>query len=110
VHRRARALAAEGRDVIELTIGEPDLPVPAALIETAVDAMRAGRTGYADARGEPKLREAVSARYARLTGRPVAPDQVLCFPGAQTALYAVMQGIVGPGDEVLVADPHYATY
>mgnify|MGYP006274772545 FL=1 len=110
VHLRARAMAEAGADVIELTIGEPDVPTPEALVETAAAAMRAGRTGYSNGRGEAGLCRALAARYTRTTGREIRADQVLCFPGTQTALYAVMTGLLDPGDEVLVGDPLYATY
>ncbi len=110
VHMRAAAMAERGRDVIDLTIGEPDVPTPTDLVDVAVEAMRAGRTGYASGRGEPGLRSALAARYAARLGRPVSPDRVLCFPGTQTALFAVMAGVAEAGCEVLVGDPMYATY
>jgi arginine:pyruvate transaminase len=103
-------MAAEGRDIIRLTIGEPDVPAPAALQEAATSAMRAGRTGYSDGRGEIGLRRALAERYAQRRGRPFTADQIMCFPGTQTALYAVMAAVAEAGDEVLVGDPMYATY
>jgi len=110
VHFRARALRAEGRDVIELTIGEPDVPTPTALAETAIRALQEGRTGYSNGRGEPGLLRALADRYSARRGRTIDSAQILCFPGTQTTLYAVLTGLVGPGDEVLVGDPMYATY
>ena len=64
VHFRARTLQAEGRDIIEMTIGEPDIPTPEALIDIAEQAMRSGRTCYADGQGEPCLLEALARRYS----------------------------------------------
>jgi arginine:pyruvate transaminase len=110
VHVKARELVAQGRDIIELTIGEPDVATPAALIEAATDAMRRGRTTYSDGRGEAGLRAALADRYSRSTGRAISPDQILCFPGTQTALFAVLLGVAEAGCEVLVGDPMYATY
>jgi arginine:pyruvate transaminase len=110
VHIRARQLKAQGRDVIELTIGEPDVPTPAELIEVASRSMTAGRTGYSNGRGEPGLVRALARRYTERLGRPIGTDQVMCFPGTQTTLYAVFTGLVQSGDEVLVGDPMYATY
>lgn len=110
LHARARALKAAGRPIIELTIGEPDVPTPAPMVDAATKAMRAGRTGYSSGRGEPLLVEALARRYSARSGRTIGPDQVMCFPGTQTALYAVMRTIVGPGDEVLMGEPAYATY
>ncbi|MFN6951290.1 MAG: pyridoxal phosphate-dependent aminotransferase [Albidovulum sp.] len=110
VHYAAADLAAHGRDVIDLTIGNPDVPAPAELLEAAAAAMNAGRTQYSTGRGEPVLRAALAARYEARAGRAVHPEQVLCFPGTQTALYAVLNGLTEPETEVLVADPMYATY
>lgn len=110
VHARAKAMARAGRDVILLTIGEPDVPTPARLQEAAFAAMQAGRTGYSDGRGEPGLRAALAEKYSKSRGRAFHPDQVMCFPGTQTALYAVMMAIAETGCEVLVGDPMYATY
>jgi arginine:pyruvate transaminase len=110
VHMRARELAAAGRDIIELTIGEPDVPTPPALIEAAAAAMRAGRTGYSNGRGEAGLLAALAARYSRRTGRRIGTDQIVCLPGTQTVLYAVMRTLLDPGDEVIAGDPMYATY
>ncbi|MFN3643733.1 MAG: pyridoxal phosphate-dependent aminotransferase [Gemmobacter sp.] len=110
IHTLARTMAAQGHDIIELTIGEPDVPTPPALVETAAAAMRAGRTGYSNGRGEATLLAAIAARYGARRGRPFGPDQVLCFPGTQTALYAVLTALAQTGDAVIAGDPMYATY
>jgi len=110
IHALARRMKAAGEDVIELTIGEPDVPTPAALMETAHAAMVAGRTGYSNGRGEPALVAALAARYSARRGRPIGKDQVMCLPGTQTTLYAILQTLVSEGDEVLLGDPMYATY
>lgn len=110
VHLRARAARAEGREVIELTIGEPDVPTPPELIEEAHRAMLAGRTGYSNGQGEPLLVAALARRYSARRGRTIGADQVTCLPGTQTCLYATFRTLLEPGDEVLVGDPMYATY
>lgn len=110
LHFAAVEMRRAGREVIDLTIGNPDVPTPQALVDRAAEAMRAGRTEYSTGRGEDGLRATLAARYAARAGRPVGMDQVLCFPGTQTALYAVVTGVAGPGAEVLVGDPMYATY
>ena len=110
VHAHARQMAAQGQDIIELTIGEPDVPTPPALIAVAAAAMVAGRTGYSNGRGEPALTEALATRYSARRGRVIGADQVMCFPGTQTTLFAVLSALVAEGDEVLVGDPMYATY
>ncbi|WP_281980963.1 pyridoxal phosphate-dependent aminotransferase [Thalassorhabdomicrobium marinisediminis] len=110
VHLKARELIDAGADILEMTIGEPDVPTPDALVEAAVASMRAGRTGYSNGRGEAGLLDALAARYTKSRGRPFGPENFLCFPGTQTALFAVMAGVAQAGDDVLVGDPMYATY
>lgn len=110
VHLKARQLAESGADVVEMTIGEPDVQTPEELVATAIQAMQAGRTGYSDGRGEAGLRAALAETYSASRGRAFSADNILCFPGTQTALYAVLQGVAEAGDEVLVGDPMYATY
>lgn len=110
VHVRARTLRAAGTEVIELTIGEPDVPTPEALVAEATRAMAEGRTGYSNGRGEPGLVAALARRYAARRGRPIGTDQIICLPGTQTCLYAIFRTLLEPGDEILVGDPMYATY
>ena len=110
IHRLARAMKAEGREVIELTIGEPDVPCPPDLIAAASAAMQAGRTGYSNGHGEPDTLAALAQRYSQRRGRAFGPENVITLPGTQTALFAVLCALLGPGDEVIVADPMYATY
>lgn len=110
VHIRARAMQAEGRPVLELTIGEPDTPPPARLLDVAAAALTSGRTGYSNGRGEAGLLRALADRYSQRRGRRFETDQFLCLPGTQTVLYMVLRALAGAGDEVLVSDPMYATY
>ena len=110
LYQKAKDMVAQGADIIEMTIGEPDVPTPASLTDAAIAALHAGRTTYSNGRGEMGLRQALADSYSTSRGRRFAPQNVLCFPGTQTALYAVMMGVAGHGDEVLVGDPMYATY
>ncbi len=110
LHAQARAMKAAGADIIELTIGEPDVPTPPEFIAAAQASMAAGRTGYSNGRGEPALVAALAARYSARRGRKIGPDQVMCLPGTQTTLYAILRTIAEAGDEVLIGDPMYATY
>ncbi len=110
IHHRARAMKAAGHAVIELTIGEPDTAPSAALLAAAKDGIDAGRLGYSDGRGEATLLQALAAKYSRRAGREIGTDQIIALPGTQTALFAVMQTLLGPGDEVIIGDPMYATY
>lgn len=110
IHFKARQRLAEGKDVIELTIGEPDIPTPLELIETANEAMLKGRTTYSDGAGEIGLRNALVEHYSKTCNRQFTKEQFLCFPGTQTSLFSVLMGVAEEGDEVLVGDPMYATY
>ncbi|MBB3234631.1 arginine:pyruvate transaminase [Phyllobacterium endophyticum] len=110
VHFRARQMKQAGHEIIELTIGEPDIPTPTDMIDVAERAMRAGRTGYSSGRGEPALLAALSAKYTQRAGRPIGPENIMCFSGTQTALAMVMMGLAEEGDEIITGDPLYATY
>ncbi|WP_324692379.1 pyridoxal phosphate-dependent aminotransferase [Cobetia sp. D5] len=109
VHSAARQRIQAGEPIIELTIGEPDIATHPALVEHCVEALRAGRTRYSDGRGEPGLVAALAERYAARMPE-ISADNVLCFPGTQTALFAVMLALVEEGAGVLTGDPYYATY
>ena len=100
VHNAARARRDAGEDIIELTIGEPDISPAPELIEHCVASLRAGRTQYSNGRGEPGLVDALVEAY-RPRHPQIGAENVLCFPGTQTALFAVMLGLVGPGEGVL---------
>ena len=110
LHARARAMKAAGEEIIELTIGEPDVPTPPRFIEAATRSMAAGRTGYSNGRGEPGVVAALAARYSARRGREIGRDQIMCLPGTQTVLYGVLRTLVEAGYEVLIGDPMYATY
>jgi len=109
-HVAARRRQAEGEDIIFLTVGDPDQDPPQAVIEATVASLRAGRTGYSAITGFPALREAIAARVARRTGRPCGADNIAVVPGAQGGLYCAVQCLAGPGDEIIVPEPIYATY
>jgi arginine:pyruvate transaminase len=109
LHAEARAMRQAGVPVIELTIGEPDLPPDRALLDECARAMYAGRTRYSNGRGEPVVVAALVEKYKKRRA-DVTAENILCFPGTQTALFAVMLGLVEAGDTVLTGDPLYATY
>ncbi|WP_037446056.1 pyridoxal phosphate-dependent aminotransferase [Skermanella stibiiresistens] len=110
IHWRARELVRQGRDVIMLTVGDPDLPPPAIVIDAAVASLRAGETTYSPIAGHPDVRAAIAARHQARTGTPTEADDVVVVPGAQAGLYCAMRCLAGPGDEVIVPEPMYATY
>lgn len=78
---RGRQMVDAGHGVIELTIGEPDVPVPTDLVTTAIDAIQSGRTQFANGQGAIGLRPALADHYITQSGRDFGPDNLLCFPG-----------------------------
>jgi len=110
IHTEARRRQEAGEDVIFLTVGDPDQEPPETVIHATVAALRDRRTGYAPTIGYPALREAIAARVARRSGQPCTADNIAVVPGAQGGLYSAMQCLAGPGDEVVVGEPIYATY
>jgi len=104
---QARALEAQGRDVVHLEIGEPDFPTPAPIIEAGMAALRVGATHYTPALGLPELREAIASYYGRRYGVALDPQRVCVTPGASGALLLAMAALFNPGDEILMADPGY---
>ncbi len=107
---KARALKAQGRDIIALAGGDPDFKTPQHIIEAAVKAMHAGDTNYPPAQGKPKLLEAVAAKLARENGVEVSPDQVIVTPGGKWALYLAIAALTNPGDEVMILEPAWVSY
>ncbi|PWC42320.1 pyridoxal phosphate-dependent aminotransferase [Azospirillum sp. TSO22-1] len=110
IHWEATRQRAEGRELILLTVGDPDQPPPAVLIDATAESLRRGRTGYSPIVGYPEVRAAVAAKHAARTGRPCTADNVVLVPGAQAGLYCALQCLAGPGDEIVVPEPMYATY
>ena len=100
----------ETGDIIDLTVADPDLSTPEAVVERAVAALRAGDTHYAETAGRPELRRAVADYCCRLAGRPTEPEEVLVTAGAQCALYLAVRCLAGPGDALLTVEPAYVNY
>jgi len=107
---RATELMTQGRDVIHLGVGDPDMDVDPVIQAAAAAAMANGRTHYAPVDGEPALRAAIAAHATGLYGVAVEPAEIAVCAGAQGALYALFQVIAGAGDEVIVLSPYYTTY
>jgi aspartate/methionine/tyrosine aminotransferase len=109
-HGEAAAARDRGEDVIILSIGDPDINAPDAVIERAVERLRSGDTHYTPARGRVPLREAIARAHTERTGQPVQSENVLCLSGTQNALFVASLCLAGPGDEVITFDPLYPTY
>ena len=109
-HYAAQAAQERGEDVIILSIGDPALSTPQAVVDRAIDAMRAEDTHYTTARGRETLRRAIAQLHARRSGQQVGEDEVVVTAGAQNALLTAAMCLAGEGDELLTFDPYYATY
>jgi arginine:pyruvate transaminase len=110
IQMEAARLRDQGRDVIFLTVGDPDQAPPEPVIDATIDALRRHRTGYSSIIGYPRVREAIAARVQRRTERPCRADNIVVTPGAQGGVYCALQCLAGPCDEVIVPEPIYATY
>jgi len=107
---RVRELTAEGRDIVQLHIGEPDFDTPEHVIEAAREALADGYTHYAPPLGMPAFREAIAVDTAGRLGVRVEPGRVVVTPGAKPVLAYALTTVVDPGDEVIVPDPGFPIY
>ena len=107
---RAKALEAEGREIIHLEIGEPDFDTPAHVVEAGCKALREGHTHYTPTAGIPELREAIAGDVARSRGIEVGPEQVVVTPGGKPIMFFTILALVDEGDEVLLPNPAFPIY
>ena len=107
---RATELGQQGRDVINLGIGQPDFRTPDHIVEAAVKALRDGHHGYTPATGIKPLREAVAADIHRRLGVEVSPERVIIVPGGKVTMYAAILMFGEPGAEILYPDPGFPIY
>ncbi len=107
---RAQALSAQGKDVINLGIGQPDFKTSAHIVEAAVRALQDGHHGYTPAPGTDGLKESVAAYYDRFFDQAVSPDSVLVVPGGKVTMAFAMMLLGEPGREILYPDPGFPIY
>jgi aspartate aminotransferase len=107
---RANALAAQGRDIINLGIGQPDFRTPDHIVEAAIKALRDGHHGYTAANGIVPLREAVAADLHKRSGVTVSPDSVMIMPGGKPTMFMSILMFGEPGVEILYPDPGFPIY
>lgn len=107
---KARALEAQGRDVIHLEIGEPDFDTPRHIIEAAGDALEAGYTHYGPALGLPELRQAVARYLATQRGVEVPWQRVVITPGGKPPMFYTIMALIEAGDEVIYPNPGFPIY
>ncbi|MFH0882125.1 MAG: pyridoxal phosphate-dependent aminotransferase [bacterium] len=110
ISAKAKRLASEGRDIANLTVGEPDFPSPAAVKNAAIEAIHNNFTHYTPSAGIPALRLAVANRLKEQNGLTYEPEQIVICNGAKQAIASTLLAVVNPGDEVIVPLPGYASY
>ena len=109
ISNAASELEADGVDVVDLSVGEPDFPTPENVVRAGKEAIDDGYTGYAPSSGVPELREEIAEKL-RADGLDCGPENVLVTPGGKQALYELFQTLVDDGDEVLLLDPAWVSY
>jgi aspartate/methionine/tyrosine aminotransferase len=107
---RANALAAQGRDIISLGIGQPDFRTPDFIVEAAIKALRDGHHGYTPANGIPQLREAVAADLHKRFKVEVSPEAVMIMPGGKPTMFMSILMFGEPGVDILYPDPGFPIY
>jgi len=107
---RANALAAKGKNIINLGIGQPDFKTPPHIVEAAIKALKDGHHGYTPARGIPQLRAAVAADIEAHRGVSVDPDTVLIVPGGKVTMFFACLMFGEPGAEIMYPNPGFPIY
>jgi aspartate aminotransferase len=106
----AKRLASEGRDILDLSAGEPDFDTPAFVCDAAIAGIKGGATRYTPPAGTPQLRKAIAARLSERAGRTLDWEGVVVTAGAKQALFNAIFTLFGSGDEVLILAPYWTTY
>ena len=107
---RAKALEAQGRDIIHLEIGEPDFDTPPNIVAAAVAALQRGETHYTPSAGIPALREAIAEEISHTRHIPVSPDEVVVTPGGKPIMFFSLLALAEPGTEVIYPNPGFPIY
>jgi len=107
---KAKAMRAQGIDVISFGAGEPDFDTPRRIKDAAVRAIEQGQTKYTEVGGVPELRAAVCQKFKRDNGLDYTPDEVTVSCGAKHTLYNLFMALVNPGDEVMIPSPYWVSY
>jgi len=108
--QKARDLKAEGRDVISLSVGEPDFDTPENIKRAAIAAIERGETKYTPVPGIPQLREAIVAKFKRENGLDYKPSQTIVSTGGKHVIYNALVATLNPGDEVVIPAPYWVSY
>ena len=107
---KARALEAQGKNIVHLEIGQPDFPTPKHVIEAGKRALDEGWTGYGPTAGFPEFRARIADYIARTRGITVGPDNVCVVPGGKPIMFFTMMAVLEPGDEVIYPNPGFPIY
>ncbi len=107
---KARALEAQGKEIIHLEIGEPDFDTPANVVDSGVNALRQGFTHYTPSAGMPELREAIAEDVSRSRGVKCSGDEVVVVPGGKPTIFFTFMALVEEGDEVIYPNPGFPIY
>ena len=110
VTQRAAELAATGRDIIALALGEPDFDTPEHIKQAAIRAIKAGETKYTPVHGTVALREAISEKFRRDNGLEYSVDQIAVGCGGKQVIYNAFMASIDPGDEVIIPAPYWLSY
>ena len=108
--QKARDLKAKGRDVISLSVGEPDFDTPDNVKNAAIEAIRRGETKYTPVSGIPELRKAISEKFKRENGLEYKPEQTIVGTGGKQILFNAFMATLNPGDEVVIPAPYWVSY
>src|SRR3982751_4528084 len=107
---KAKALEAQGRDIVHLEIGEPDFDTPTNVVGAAVDALHKGFTHYGPSAGLPQLREAIAEYVSKTRRVNVSPDEVVVVPGGKPIIFFTVLALCDEGDEVIYPNPGFPIY
>ncbi len=110
ISAKAKAMKAEGIDVIDLSVGEPDFPTPENIKEAGIKAIRDNFTKYTDSDGILPLRKAIAKRLKEDFGLEYGPKQIIVSAGAKSSLFHLVQALVDEGEEVIIPAPYWVTY
>ena len=110
ISAKAAELKAKGKDVLNLSLGEPDMPVAAHVLDAVVNAGRRGNAKYTPVPGLPELRDAVGCYFERAYGAPVPRESILTSNGGKQCIFNICQALLNPGDEVLIPCPYWLSY
>ena len=110
IDSKAKAMKAEGHDVISFGVGEPDFDTPENVKEAAIKAIKDGFTKYTAVGGIDKLKDAIIAKLEKDNGLKYARNEIIVSCGAKHSLYNIMQALLGPGDEVIIPSPYWVSY